>query len=535
MPVIYIGGGPSDYLIDAESGAHRNAGPGIVTAWSAESGGTQYAWESGGVLRAGSKGRILRTGVNVPTGVTGAWLQIEGVSGRWWVEATSDSIAGIIAGAPESVIDGVTERVLESSGLVASNGERDSASTVMAWRLTETVYQDIYSTDYDSATDVGSESGRVVVLTPEGKVDPSVLPPLDGDGDYLRLDGTNTASTINASTVEAGAVNTSEVNVTEGRVGDILLRNIQGNGGNRLQVVGINRTGGYADHRMAYVEVEAAREGEGTDVGGAVGGYQAHWVGNGTTPSTADRLYWGVELMELAKKYFGRDDLGGAVQIFVSSRNGVPLRAMIFAANSRPAMTFHGLKPYVELMRNTASTLDDRAYPDATPGNLFGKWYFLYRRDGGLGVRYASYSNTEHSAIWLSRNRGTVAAPTRPASGDVLGAVDAGSTANTDPDYLHEGTFGGVYKNGRELGTQIVSTATEAWTASARGSQVAVKTVAAGTTTLVDSLTASEPTAAGQTSVLLRVNRDGTTTQTRVEVGAPDSGGPGKRALVIPN
>src|SRR5690606_15383237 len=120
-------------------------------------------------------------------------------------------------------------------------------------------------------------------------------------------------------------------------------------------------------------------------------------------------------------------------------------------------------------------------------------------------------------------------------AGDRLGAIQAGTQTDVSPDYVHIPSQGSDPRNQKHVTAEVVARATENYTVgTAEGSRIDVDITPAGTASTVTGLTVDEP-AEGETSILVRVNRDGTTTQTRVEIGAPDSGGPGYRALVIPN
>ncbi|MFW6776266.1 GDSL-type esterase/lipase family protein [Nocardioides sp. CPCC 205120] len=98
MARMNLGGGPSDFLIDVTSGAHRNAGPAVLTFWTAEVGGTQLTdvqvdgapVES---VRAGSYGHIPKVSVEVGD-AAGAWVQAGASGPRYWMQPGSQGPAG---------------------------------------------------------------------------------------------------------------------------------------------------------------------------------------------------------------------------------------------------------------------------------------------------------------------------------------------------------------------------------------------------------------------------------------------------------
>ena len=306
-------------------------------------------------------------------------------------------------------------------------------------------------------------------------------------------------------------------------LGGLSLSMIDGNGGQRLLVKGRDSNPG----TMAYVEVAAARQGHGSDVGGALGGYQAHWVGDGTTPSNQDRLYWGVELTELGHTYWGRDDLDGMVQIFVSSRNGVHLRPMVLAANGRPAMAFHGqYKNLIEVLRGTGFVIDDRTWPGSEPSTLSTP--LVFRREGAINQKMESYSDETAGfpSLRLGKHRGTVEAPGNAVAGDTIGSFEFGHSTSTLDNPTNEG-WGHA--------ASIKAYAVEDWDTTHRGSRLEVHTTRPGGTGEQVQVSFEEPNTPSETALLIRLNKDGTKTEQKVLVGPPDSGGTGYRALRITN
>lgn len=379
-----------------------------------------------------------------------------------------------------------------------------SGTTDLAWaRMTADYFPSLFPENFAGGAEKLIDYSSEVVRLVAGKILEHLLPDLSHK--YARVDGTSAIEAL--------------------RLGRLQLDYLYGNGGDRLQLRGIPGLSDGKPAPMPYIEVAAAREGTGSDVGGAIGGFQAHWEGNGSTPSNQDRLYWGVELTELSKTYYGRDDLKGMVQIFVSSRNGVHLRPMVFAANGRPAMVLHGqFKPYVEILRNTGFVIDDRTWPGAEPSSFHTP--LVFRREGQIGMKLEGFGAWDaQPRIMLAKQSGTVDSPTPPSAGHQVGALEFGYTpAVKDSPMLESFTSA----------AQIEGEATEDWNATQRGSAINMYTTLPGTNTRQRQLRLEEP-GTDQVGMLIRVDKDGTKTEQRVHVGPPDSGGPGYRALRITN
>lgn len=304
------------------------------------------------------------------------------------------------------------------------------------------------------------------------------------------------------------------------KIGRTQLDFLYGNGGDRVQlrgIPGIEAVDG-KPAPMPYFEVRAAREGEGTDIGHAIGGYQAHWVGDGTTPNGQPRSYWFVELKSLEYVPEGHEEARGGVGIGTSRRGTEKPRAMYIHAGGRLGTIFHPELPFVEVTRNTALLFDDRQRGEYGIGTLHGGTIINGRREGNIGIKLESVTNSADSRpmVTLARSRGTAAAPTDPAIGDTLGEITWGSNLNPrvdrPQDYTHRSAAG------------VRAVMREAWTSTGRGSRVEILTSPLGSSArqvsatvqasglVMDhraSLTATDPTAEG---TMVNLRREGNAT-----------------------
>ena len=260
------------------------------------------------------------------------------------------------------------------------------------------------------------------------------------------------------------------------KIGRTQLDFLYGNGGDRVQLRGIP---GIEDvdgkpAPMPYFEVAAAREGTGTDIGDAIGGYQAHWVGDGTTPNGSPRSYWFVELKSLNYVPEGHTEARGGVGIGTSRRGGERPRPQYFHVGGRLGTIFHSEKPFLELARNTALMADDRTRGEYGPGTLLGGTLVNLRREGGTIVKLESVgdSATTFPRVELARSAGTVATPVDPRAGDTLGEINMGSTTWDDAEKQDRYTM-------RSAGG-IRAVMRDAWTDTARGSRIELLTAPLG-------------------------------------------------------
>lgn len=301
------------------------------------------------------------------------------------------------------------------------------------------------------------------------------------------------------------------------KIGRTQLDFLYGNGGDRVQlrgIPGIEAVDG-KPAPMPYFEVRAAREGEGTDIGHAIGGYQAHWVGDGTTPNDQPRSYWFVELKSLEYVPEGHEEARGGVGIGTSRRGTERPRAMYLHAGGRLGTIFHPELPFVEVTRNTALLFDDRQRGSYGIGTIHGGTIINGRREGNIGIKLESVADSAASRplLEMARSRGTAAAPTDPATGDTLGEITWGSNLSPRVDRPQE------YTHRSAAGVRAVMR--EDWTSTGRGSRVEILTSPLGSSArqvsatvqasglVMDhrsSLTATDPTAEG---TMVNLRREG--------------------------
>jgi len=437
-------------------------------------------------------------------------------------------IRSIIIGVAQEIVPPMVEQEIESAGLVIAipkteHAQTSRASLPISWkaRRKSVYYPSVYPSVYPPGvwTDQGHYGGEVPILTPSGRIPTELLP----------------------------SYNQDVITVEEVHIGDsVRLREVQGARGHRLQYT--SRQPGNENARP-YMEVNASALDANGDV---IAGYQSHVTGDGTTPNSGERVYWFLEAHGLTHTVNANPDLEGWYSMGVANRAELTPRgrgrAFVLDAGNRPGMAMHFYKPYVELQKNTAFTLDDRARPAfgdgvgqnhvaQTPGTLQGGDYINFRREGALGIRLTGLSDAAETApqVFMGRSRGTVLDPSNVRAGDRLGAIQAGTQTDITPDHVHIPSAGASPLNRKHVTAELVARATENYTpGTAQGSRLDLDITRPGTATKVTGLTVEEP-GTDETSILVRVNRDGTTTKTRVQIGAPDSGGPGLRALVIPN
>jgi hypothetical protein len=291
------------------------------------------------------------------------------------------------------------------------------------------------------------------------------------------------------------------------RIGNILsVRLVDGFAGQRLHVTGVP---GNVPAVMPYVEVAPATDtGAGTDAGGAIAGLQVYRTpGGGGVP---DREFLAIEAS-------GDNGTVPGFKISPWASGTGSLRPVVFWDGTHEVFRINNQGTTGEMRIGTSSRL---TYEDT--GTTARVWSIM-QKNGTLGCQYRSYSSTTavRPYVFFSKNTGTIAAPGAPNNAATLGDV----------------VFGSIESGTERTGAVIRAEATEAWTyGSAQGAKIGLRTVPTGTaSSSVPQIEATEPTAASETGMLLRVDKAGVRSLVRVSIGAPDSGGAGFRALVIPN
>lgn len=411
-------------------------------------------------------------------------------------------------------------------GLPTSALSQTSANDLLTSWTTKTLndpYVDLYTDGYTGTWVNGSPvKGTIPILDSSGRIRQVHLP--------------------SGVVLADGSVPFNEV-----LIGDaVRLRQVTGARGARLEYT--SRV--FGEENRPYLEVNAAAWDYRGDV---TAGYQIHVTGNGSTPNSGQRVYWFVEAHGLGHTQNGDPKYEGWYGMGVANREVIDERGMgrafLIGAGGRGALGFPFEQPYVELMKNTAFMADDRSRPAwgngvgqnhvaQTPGTLHSGDLINFRREGHLGLRFLSVGNVadEASRLFMSRARGTVTAPEYVQAGDSLGGLDAGTVAGIFGDYVHVNNAGSGTNNRKRVTARVDAVATETFTpGTAEGTRIDVQVTPNGKATRVTGLGIAEAAAANETSILIRVNKAGTITQTRVEIGAADSGGNGYRALRIPN
>lgn len=439
-----------------------------------------------------------------------------------WISAGDDAItinAGKLGVKIAHLLLEVPQKL--SADIVGTN--RDLVLAVWQ-RNTGNYYTDTYTASYGAPTkliDYSSTMPRII----DGAIPLSVIPDLPK---YARNDGSTVFDFI--------------------RIGQsVLLKEVRGARGHRLQFKSNNP--GSQDARP-YLEVDASDEDWNGDV---TAGFQCHVTGDGSTPNSGERVYWFLEAHGLEHTANANPDFEGWYSIGVSNRAELTARgrgrALILDAGNRPGLAMHFYKPYIELQPNTAFTLDDRARPAwgdgsgvnhsaRTVGTLVGGHYINFRREGMVGARFETLNDSPATSpeYMMLRARGTVEAPLPVQAGDRLSTTKSGTVYNVSPDFVHVPGAGSDPRNQPVITQQDIAVATENFVEGvAQGTRKEIQVTPKGSTSLVTGLQVEDPETAGDTSILVRVNKDGTRSQQRVKIGAPDSGGTGYRALIIPN
>lgn len=457
------------------------------------------------------------------------------VDGRVRVGA-KPAVEEVLADHPEVIEDAAAaaaELAQVSAGLVstASLGEHTAGARFTDYTVTYPA-NDTYVDKYPAGEVLGTETRLIPTLDDSGRVVFMQMPMAE----------------IQASLANLFATLDAERPFSEVHIGEsVRLREVRGARGHRLQYTSRNPGD---ENARPYMEVNASDEDVNGDV---IAGYQSHVTGDGTTPNSGERVYWFLEAHGLQHTVNGNPDFEGWYSMGVANRAEITDRgkgrAFILDAGNRPGFAFHFYKPYIELQTNTAISLDDRARPAIfdgvgthhsarTVGTIHGGDYINFRREGQIGARFTTVhdSPTTAPAVFMGRSRGTVPAPADVQQGDRLGALQAGTQSTISEDYVHIPGGGSDPRNRKHVTTQILSVATENYTpGTAQGARLEFQVTPNGSASLATALQVEEPAAAGDTSILIRANKDGSTSQVRVLVGAPDSGGPGLRALTIPN
>lgn len=264
---------------------------------------------------------------------------------------------------------------------------------------------------------------------------------------------------------------------------------------------------GQSDGIMPYFEVVPTTR-SGTDVGGAVAGFQLYLTPGGGDAD--DREFLAIEAS-------GENaTLPLAFKIAPWASGAGVLRPILFGDGTHEVFRIvnEGGTGALRIGNESRLTLQD----DTTTSRTV----ILMQRNGSYADQRRVYSSTAatRAYIFLSKNRGTIAAPTGVGSGDTLGDIVFGSTAS----------------GAEKTGGYVRGVTKQAWAYdTAHGTKLQFAAAPTGAASPVVQMEIDEPSANSETGMLLRVDRAGVRTLSRVQIGAADSGGTGKRALVIDN
>lgn len=411
-----------------------------------------------------------------------------------------DSVAAVAAAAAEAAIEGLNIVTADKAPVV----------TWLNWS-TPTV-------DYVGDT-VEANVGRAVAQSVPNQ---STVP-------HVGLSGKIDDSVIPDTVMRSAGANTfygrQTFDPTEGiTMGDVRLKFLNAHGGNRFTL----EAAPDAPNSMPYFDVYASTAypnySSGDDVGGATGGYQIHVEGRA---GEVNRAYWHTEAHADSYVINGDEATRGYVSMGMAKRGTGRIRSFVLLAGTQKALDLHPdgnvhLGNFSSFVSETPDGFtDNRATPIRMSrrggvGTLAVTTSSSESADGNWGYPFARLSRL-HSDTFAGAAGGAGAAK----SGDTLGAFQAGS--------------GSHQRDAPRIGGDVRFKATEDWGLdTARGTAAEVTYTPKGTTARQTAARFEEGTA-GQTSMLVQVNRDGTRSMSRVEVGPPDSAGPGFRSLRVAN
>lgn len=425
-------------------------------------------------------------------------------------ERIRDVAPAIVAALP-SIAESVTEATQAAlEGLEVITADKAPPVTTLSWATPTNDYVgEIVEADVGrSVAGSVSNSSQVPHLTESGRLSESVIPDT-----FLKASGPNTF------------YGRQTFDPTEGiAMGDVRLKFLNAHGGNRFTL----EAAPDAPNSMPYFDVYASTAypnySSGDDVGGATGGYQIHVEGRA---GEVNRAYWHTEAHADSYVINGDEATRGYVSMGMAKRGTGRIRSFVLLAGTQKALDLHPdgnvhLGNFSSFISETPDGFtDNRAMP------------ILMSRRGGVGTLAVTASSTEsgdgnwgypyarlsrlHSDTFAGATGGAGAAK----SGDTLGAFQAGS--------------GSHQRDAPRIGGDVRFKATEDWgLETARGTAAEITYTPKGTTARQTAARFEEGTA-GQTSMLVQVNRDGTRSMSRVEVGPPDSAGPGFRSLRVAN
>lgn len=344
----------------------------------------------------------------------------------------------------------------------------------------------------------------------------------------------NSSGTIDESLIPSGVVRTGLPNFFYGRqtfdaeagivMGDVALRFLNAHGGNRFTLEPLTT----APNSMPYFDVYASTAypnySSGDDVGGATGGYQIHVEGRA---GEINRAYWHTEAHADSYIINGDEATRGYVSMGMAKRGTGRIRSFVLLAGTQKALDLH---PDGDVhLGNFSSFISET--PDGYTDNRAAP--IRLTRRGSVGVLAVTVASSESpDGMWgypfhrLSRlngdNYSSVSGGSgAPKNGDTLGAYQAGSGAHQ--------------RDSPRIGGDIRFKASENWSLeTSRGTASEITYTPKGGVSRQTGVRVEEGSN-NQSSMLIQINREGTRTLSRVEVGPPDSAGVGYRTLRVAN
>lgn len=277
---------------------------------------------------------------------------------------------------------------------------------------------------------------------------------------------------------------------------DLILSEVDGWAGQRLSLRGKE------DAHMPYFEVECCDPEDGTDGGGAIGGYQIQRLGrNNGGGAGNDREFFAIE---------GTESGPFRIATWASGTGEVPSLQLKAGSNYHAELLPTGL---IKTGQNIK--LQMPAHEQENPIEV------VANRDTVVSQRnFSAASATSSPTFKLVRGRGTNAAPEPLKARDTLGNFQFGTQMNAWTDAAR--------------GTLRVI-ATEDHTADKQGTKFQVISTGKGTTTSNIDVEFESPSSDTRTGMMISVNKAGAVSLQQVTIGEPDSGGTGYRVLRVAN
>jgi hypothetical protein len=258
---------------------------------------------------------------------------------------------------------------------------------------------------------------------------------------------------------------------------------------------------------MPYFEVAPTTRG-GTDVGGAVAGFQLYLTpGGGGVPN---REFLAIE----ASGENASNPLEFKISPWASGTGVLRPIGIWDGAHKVVAVKNMGTTGALEIQYGSRLTFLSEVTQSTIP--------IIFQHGGTLGSQYRTYNDSTAAEpyTFLSKNRGTPTLPTVPTSANNLGSL----------------RFGAVDAGTERAGVVLRAVTTQSWVyTTAQGAKFQINTTPSGTAATQTQAEFDEP-AANEVGILLRTDRAGVKSMSRVKIGATNTGpGGAGRALYVDN